>query len=104
MHYSSSLELYAGRASNFKKTNMASSGQGERKGPKLQLTEEQKQEIWDAFDLFDADGNGTETTDIKELKVAMRALGFEHKKEEIKKMIREIDKEGQEKLTLVTFW
>ncbi len=28
------------------------------------------------------------------LKVAMRALGFEPKKEEIKKMIAEIDKEG----------
>ncbi|KAK7811075.1 hypothetical protein U0070_016015 [Myodes glareolus] len=65
---------------------MASSGQRERKGPKLQLTEEQKQEIWDAFDIFDA--NGTGTIDIKELKVAMRALGFEHKKEEIKKIMR----------------
>jgi Ca2+-binding EF-hand superfamily protein len=31
---------------------------------------------------------------VKELKVAMRALGFEPKKEEIKKMIADIDKEG----------
>jgi len=42
--------------------------------------------------LFDADGSGT--IDVKELKVAMRALGFEPKKEEIKKMIADIDKEG----------
>ena len=46
--------------------------------------EEQKQEIREAFDLFDTDGSGT--IDAKELKVAMRALGFEPKKEEIKKV------------------
>ena len=32
--------------------------------------------------------------DAKELKVAMRALGFEPKKEEIAKMIADIDKDG----------
>ncbi|KAI8474007.1 MAG: caltractin-like protein [Monoraphidium minutum] len=62
--------------------------QGKRSG----LTEEQKQEIREAFDLFDTDGSGT--IDAKELKVAMRALGFEPKKEEIKKMIQDIDKDG----------
>jgi len=59
---------------------------------KAELTEEQKQEIREAFDLFDTDGSGT--IDAKELKVAMRALGFEPKKEEIKKMIADIDKDG----------
>lgn len=34
------------------------------------------------------------TIDAKELKVAMRALGFEPKKEEIKKMIADVDKDG----------
>ncbi|KAJ3588594.1 hypothetical protein NHX12_012186 [Muraenolepis orangiensis] len=58
----------------------------------LDLTEEQKQEVREAFDLFDTDGTGT--IDVKELKVAMRALGFEPKKEEIKKMIADVDKEG----------
>ena len=48
-----------------------------------ELTEEQKQEIKEAFDLFDTDGSGE--IDSKELKVAMRALGFEPKKEEIQK-------------------
>ena len=33
--------------------------------------------------------------DAKELKVAMRALGFEPKKEEIKKMIADVDREGR---------
>eukprot|EP00073_Rattus_norvegicus_P055537 XP_215222.5 PREDICTED: centrin-2 isoform X1 [Rattus norvegicus] len=88
-------------ASNFKKTNMASSAQRKRMSPKPELTEEQKQEIREAFDLFDADGTGT--IDMKELKVAMRALGFEPKKEEIKKMISEIDKEGTGKMNFSDF-
>merc|ERR1711991_476736 len=57
-----------------------------------ELSEEQKQEIKEAFDLFDTDGSGS--IDSKELKVAMRALGFEPKKEEIQKMISDIDKDG----------
>ena len=61
-------------------------------GPKFELSDEQKQEIREAFDLFDADGTGR--IDAKELKVAMRALGFEPKKEEIKKLISDIDKDG----------
>ena len=52
---------------------------------RTELTEEQKQEIKEAFDLFDTDGSGN--IDQKELKVAMRALGFEPKREEIKKLI-----------------
>ena len=59
---------------------------------RTELTEEQKQEIKEAFDLFDTDGSGT--IDAKELKVAMRALGFEPKKEEIRKMIADVDKDG----------
>ena len=38
------------------------------------LTEEQKQEIKEAFNLFDTDGSGS--IDSKELKVTMRALWF----------------------------
>mmetsp|Transcript_17058 Transcript_17058/g.48983 ORF Transcript_17058/g.48983 Transcript_17058/m.48983 type:complete len:175 (-) Transcript_17058:20-544(-) len=56
------------------------------------LTEDQRQEIREAFDLFDADGSGT--IDAKELKVAMRALGFEPKKEEIRQMIAQADTDG----------
>ena len=62
------------------------------KGRSSGLSEEQKQEIREAFDLFDTDGSGT--IDAKELKVAMRALGFEPNKDEIKKMIADIDKDG----------
>ena len=59
---------------------------------RTELTEEQKQEIKEAFDLFDTDGSGT--IDAKELKVAMRALGFEPKKEEIRKLIADVDTNG----------
>merc|ERR1712048_1145872 len=60
-------------------------GRNSRNKAKTELTDEQKQEIREAFDLFDTDGSGT--IDAKELRVAMRALGFEPKKEEIKKMM-----------------
>ena len=63
-----------------------------------ELTEEQKQEIKEAFDLFDTDGSGS--IDSKELKVAMRALGFEPKKEEIQKMISDVDDDGRSLVVL----
>ena len=56
------------------------------------LTEDQRQEIREAFDLFDSDGSGA--IDAKELKVAMRALGFEASKLEIRNMIAEADTDG----------
>jgi centrin-1 len=68
---------------------------------KPDLTEEQKQEIKEAFDLFDTDGS--ETIDAKELKVAMRALGFEPKQEEIKKMISDIDEDGSGTIDFAEF-
>ena len=57
-----------------------------------ELTEEQKQEFKEAFDLFDTDGCGE--IDSRELTVAMRALGFEPKKEEIQQMISDVDDDG----------
>merc|ERR1711987_23927 len=56
------------------------------------LTDDQIQEIREAFDLFNTDGSGT--IDAKELKVAMRALGLDAKKDEIRRMINDIDKDG----------
>ncbi|OCT67657.1 hypothetical protein XELAEV_18038958mg [Xenopus laevis] len=88
-------------ASNYKKPSLGVTTQRKKPVPKTELTEEQKQEIREAFDLFDTDGTGT--IDVKELKVAMRALGFEPKKEEIKKMIADIDKEGTGKIAFSDF-
>uniref|UniRef100_A0A672KXR8 Centrin 1 n=1 Tax=Sinocyclocheilus grahami TaxID=75366 RepID=A0A672KXR8_SINGR len=66
-----------------------------------ELTEAQRQEIREAFELFDTDGSGH--IEVKELKVAMRALGFEPKKEEIKKMIAEVDKDATGKISFSDF-
>ena len=44
--------------SNYRKSNLGGP-QRKKTGPKPELTEEQKQEIREAFDLFDADGTGT---------------------------------------------
>merc|ERR1712196_534904 len=57
-----------------------------------ELDDKQKQEIKEAFDLFDTDGSGN--IDIKELTVAMKALGCEPKPGEIEKMIGEVDDDG----------
>uniref|UniRef100_H3D6A1 Centrin 4 n=1 Tax=Tetraodon nigroviridis TaxID=99883 RepID=H3D6A1_TETNG len=86
-------------ASGYRKP--APSATQRKKSTKIELNEEQKQEIKEAFDLFDADGTGT--IDVKDLKVAMRALGFEPKKEEIKQMIADIDKEGSGTIDYVDF-
>uniref|UniRef100_A0A8B9Y2J4 EF-hand domain-containing protein n=1 Tax=Bos mutus grunniens TaxID=30521 RepID=A0A8B9Y2J4_BOSMU len=43
------------------------------------------------------------TIDVKELKVAMRALGFEPRKEEMKRMIADVDKEGTGKISFNDF-
>ncbi|XP_068438016.1 uncharacterized protein cetn4 [Clinocottus analis] len=87
-------------ASGYRKP-ASSGGLRKKTGLKIELTEEQRQEIKEAFDLFDTDGNGT--IDVKELKVAMRALGFEPKKEEIRKMIVDFDKEVSGTIGFIDF-
>ena len=57
------------------------------------ISDEQRQEIKEAFDLFDTEGRNE--IDVKELKVAMRALGFEPKKEEVRRLIQDIDKDNK---------
>ncbi|XP_055682796.1 uncharacterized protein LOC129789770 isoform X2 [Lutzomyia longipalpis] len=77
-------------------------GVRKKSGPKFELLDEQKADIKEAFDLFDTEASGF--IDVKELKVAIRALGFEPKKEEIKKMVAEIDKEGTGKVSYDEFF
>merc|ERR1711977_817442 len=57
-----------------------------------ELTEQQKVEIKEAFELFDTDGSGSIASG--ELKVAMKALGFEPKPGEIEKLIHSVDDDG----------
>lgn len=55
-----------------------------------ELTEEQKKEIKEAFDAFDADHKGG--IEPNELKLALKALGFEPKNEEVKRILDSIEK------------
>merc|ERR1711906_23196 len=54
------------------------------------LSEEEIEEIKEAFDLFDTDGSGN--IDPKELRAAMQSLGFEAKNQTIFQMISDLDK------------
>jgi len=65
------------------------------------LTEEQKQEIKEAFDLFDTDKTGS--IDYHELKVAMRALGFNVQKQEVVKIMKDYDRNNTGKISFADF-
>merc|ERR1711918_300627 len=80
--------------------NMSRRGAAKKKA-KGGLTEEQIEEIREAFNLFDADNSGA--IDVRELKAAMRALGFEVKKEELKKMISDFDNDGNGSIEFAEF-
>merc|ERR1712076_353798 len=69
--------------------NMSRRGAKKKPG---QLTDDQLDEIREAFSLFDADASGM--IDVRELRAAMRALGFEVKNEELKKMVTDVDNDG----------
>lgn len=86
----------------------ASSSSASAGGPssrrRLQLTDDQRQEIRDAFELFDADKNGL--VDSHEMKVAMRALGFDVQREEIGRYMQDCaarDQRGQALMDLAGF-
>lgn len=59
-------------------------------GPRPGLTEDEIEEIREAFNLFDTDGSGS--IDPKELKDAMASLGFESKNPTIFSMIADLEK------------
>ena len=52
---------------------------------KFKFTKEQNRDLQIAFEIFDKDGTGN--IDIKDLKVILRALGFEPQEDEIKKLL-----------------
>src|SRR5690554_6033127 len=66
-----------------------------------ELTEEQIEVLKQAFDLFDQDGSGM--IDARELKEAMKALGFEVTNADVKTMIKEIDKDNSGTIELDEF-
>merc|ERR1712010_215463 len=81
-------------------TNRAHMGRKSAK-KKGGLSEEQMEEIREAFSLFDGDASGA--IDVRELKAAMRALGFEVKNEELKKMVSDVDNDGNGTIEFAEF-
>ena len=65
------------------------------------LTEDEVEEIREAFNLFDTDGVGS--IDPRELKAAMQSLGFETKNPTIFQMIAELEKDSNGPLDFETF-
>ena len=65
------------------------------------LSHEQMEEIKEAFDLFDVDHSGS--IDYKELKAAMKALGVKVDKDELRKMITDVDEDGSGSVELPEF-
>jgi centrin-1 len=61
---------------------------------KFHLNEEQLRDLQSSFDIFDKDGTGN--IDIKDLKVILRALGFDPQEDEIKKLLSTIDRTDEE--------
>ncbi|PFH49063.1 hypothetical protein AMATHDRAFT_64003 [Amanita thiersii Skay4041] len=68
---------------------------------RMEMTEEQQAEAHEAFDLFDADKDGQ--IDFHEFKVALRALGFDLKKAEILKLLKDHDKPPHSRLSFDDF-
>jgi len=65
------------------------------------FSDDQIEEIREAFSLFDTDGSGA--INYKELKAAMKALGFDTGKEEMQKIIEDIDADGSGEIEFPEF-
>ena len=67
----------------------------------VELTEDQRLEIKEAFDIFDSDKSGS--IDKHELRVAMRAMGFDVSKNEILEIMEAKDPENTGSINFAAF-
>eukprot|EP00930_Biecheleria_cincta_P091861 TRINITY_DN81531_c0_g1_i1.p1 TRINITY_DN81531_c0_g1~~TRINITY_DN81531_c0_g1_i1.p1 ORF type:complete len:233 (+),score=65.53 TRINITY_DN81531_c0_g1_i1:43-699(+) len=74
---------------------------GKKHSTRHGLDDEQLEEIREAFNLFDTEQAGA--IDARELKAALRALGFEVKKEDVRKMLADIGKEPSQPIDFNEF-
>lgn len=65
------------------------------------LTEQETEQLLEAFKLFDTDNSGK--IDADQLMVALRALGFEVNEEEAQKLIADRDKDNSGSLDFTEF-
>lgn len=75
------------------KAKPGGAGRGGAGAGRVSLSSGQRAEIRRAFDLFDTNGSGV--IDANALKVVLRALGFELRKEEAVAMISSVDRSGK---------
>ena len=80
---------------------MSRSLRSKSRKPRVELTEDQKLEIKEAFDIFDSDKSGT--IDRHELRVAMRAMGFDVSKADIIQIMEAKDPENTGTLNFNAF-
>jgi centrin-3 len=69
--------------------------------PRVELTEDQRLEIKEAFDIFDSDKSGS--IDRHELRVAMRAMGFDVSKSEIIEIMEQKDPDNTGTIKFAAF-
>jgi centrin-1 len=60
----------------------------------FRLSKDQQKDLETSFDIFDKDGTGN--IDTKDLKVILRALGFEPQEDEIKRLLSKINRSDDE--------
>jgi centrin-3 len=69
--------------------------------PRSAITAEQREEVTEAFRLFDSERTGL--LDYHELKVALRALGCDVRKAEVKALVAEHSRDGSERVDFEAF-
>eukprot|EP01066_Platyproteum_vivax_P008199 Platyproteum_vivax@DN3385_c0_g1_i1.p1 len=74
---------------------------GYQKRKPTTLSDQQLEELREAFNLFDTCHSGA--IDARELKAAMRALGFDVKKVEVRKMFSDLGKDAAETISFEQF-
>jgi len=79
----------------------ASGRAGRQQRQRQGLDEEQVEELREAFNLFDTEHSGN--IDARELKAALRALGFEVKKEDVRRMLADVGKDPSQPIDFNDF-
>ena len=101
----SQLDQYQTGPSSANNSSISAGGSTQKRSMgnlKLELLNEQKQEIREAFSLFDMNNDGW--LDYHELKVAFSALGFDLSKSEALDIIHEYDTDDRNLISYESFF
>lgn len=80
---------------------LPSSAGARRKPKRIELSDDQRLEIKEAFELFDTEKSGT--IGFHELKVCLKAFGFNVKKKDINDLRREYDQKQTGRIDFIDF-